>query len=129
MGELARKTGLSKDTIRFYEKIGLITAKERQAGTRLYKEFSEETIERLLMINQGKGLGFTLSEIKQLIDEWGDGTMPQHEQIGVIERKLEEIAQKMQRLDEIKSYLTTKLGKLKQEMNADCSISETKALP
>lgn len=54
ISELARKTGLSKDTIRFYEKIGLITAQERQAETRVYKEFSEETIKRLLMINQGK---------------------------------------------------------------------------
>lgn len=56
IGELARKTSLSKDTIRFYEKLGLITAQERQAGTRIYKEFSEETVERLLMINQGKGI-------------------------------------------------------------------------
>lgn len=113
IGELAKKTGLSKDTIRFYEKSGLITAQERQAGTRLYKEFSEETAERLLMITQGKGLGFTLKEIKQLIDEWKDGTMPEEEQIRVIERKLEEIAQKMQHLAEIKTYLTAKLTKLK----------------
>lgn len=51
MGELARKTGLSKDTIRFYEKIGLITAQEPQAETRFYKEFSEDTVERLFTIN------------------------------------------------------------------------------
>jgi MerR family copper efflux transcriptional regulator len=43
------------------------------------------------MINQGKGLGFTLSEIKQLIDEWGNGTMAKHEQIRVIERKVKEM--------------------------------------
>ncbi len=115
IGEMASKTGLSKDTIRFYEKLGLITAQERQAGTRFYKEFSEETAERLRLINQGKGLGFTLSEIKPLINEWGDGTMPKHEQVEVIERKLEEIAQKMKRLDEIRSYLTTKLDTLQQE--------------
>ena len=45
IGELSRKTGLTKDTIRFYEKLGLITAGERQAGTRLYKEFSEEMLQ------------------------------------------------------------------------------------
>lgn len=55
IGELAKKTGLTKDTIRFYEKLGLITAQERQAGTRLYKEFSEEAIAQLVMITQGKG--------------------------------------------------------------------------
>ena len=123
IGELAKRTGLSKDTIRFYEKSGLITAQERQAGTRLYKEFSEETAERLLMITQGKGLGFTLKEIKQLMDEWKDGTMPEDEQIRVIERKLEEVAQKMQQLGEIKTYLTAKLTKLKgtQEITSGCA--------
>lgn len=103
--------------------MGLITAQERQAGTRLYKEFSEEMITQLGMITQGKGLGFTLNEIKQLMDEWGSGIMPKSEQIGVIERKLEEVAQKMQQLGEIKTYLTDKLDRLKQEMNADYSSS------
>jgi MerR family Zn(II)-responsive transcriptional regulator of zntA len=125
MGELAKRTGLSKDTIRFYEKVGLITAQERQAGTRIYKEFSEETVDRLRMISQGKGLGFTLSEIKQLMDEWGNGTMPKYEQIGVIERKLEEVSQKVQQLNEISRYLTTKLDRLRQEANASDSINES----
>ncbi|MBW4579527.1 MAG: MerR family transcriptional regulator [Tildeniella nuda ZEHNDER 1965/U140] len=116
ISELAKKTGLSKDTIRFYEKIGLITAEERQAGTRIYKEFSEATIARLLMINQGKGIGFTLNEIKQLIDEWEDGTLSTREQIRVIEGKLAEIAEKMQRLGEMKTYLATKLDRLKQDV-------------
>jgi len=123
MGELAKRTGLSKDTIRFYEKTGLITAQERQAGSRVYKEFSEETVGQLRMISQGKGLGFTLSEIKQLMDEWGDGKMPKHEQIEVIERKLEEVSQKVQQLNEIRRYLTTKLDRLKQETNASKSES------
>ncbi len=38
IGELAKQTGLSKDTIRFYEKMGLIAASHRPAGTRFYKE-------------------------------------------------------------------------------------------
>lgn len=50
-----------------------------------------------------------------MIDEWEDGTLSISEQIRAIERKLEEIAQKMKRLGEIKTYLTTKLDRLKQE--------------
>ncbi|MDX2213665.1 MAG: MerR family DNA-binding protein [Oculatellaceae cyanobacterium bins.114] len=101
----------------FYEKIGLITAQERQAGTRVYKEFSNATVERLLMISQGKGIGFTLNEIKQLIDEWEDGALSPSDQIEVIERKLEEVIQKMHHLGEIKTYLTTKLDRLKQNIS------------
>ncbi len=115
-GELSKKTGISKDTIRFYEKLGLITASDRQAGTKLYKEYSPETIERLSLIAQGKGLGFTLSEIKQLLNEWDGGAMSKGDQIKVIERKIEEISEKMQQLNSIKTYLVTKLSKLNEEV-------------
>jgi MerR family copper efflux transcriptional regulator len=114
IGELSKKTGLSKDTIRFYEKIGLIHTSDRRAGTRLYKEYHPETVERLLMIIQGKGLGFTLNEIKQLLDEWGDGSMSSQDQIKIIERKIAEVAEKIRRLDEIKTYLVAKLRKLNE---------------
>ncbi len=53
IGELARQTGLSKDTIRFYEKMGLIAASQRPAGTRLYKEYDPDMVERLALISQG----------------------------------------------------------------------------
>lgn len=115
IGELSKQTGLSKDTIRFYEKTGLISARDRCAGTRLYKEYSSETIERLHLIMQGKGLGFTLSEIKQLLNEWGGGGMSTQDQVKVIERKIEEIVEKTQQLDAIKTYLVAKLRKLNQE--------------
>lgn len=124
IGELSKKTGLSKDTIRFYEKMGLIAASDKQAGTRIYKEYTAEIVDRLLMINQGKGLGFTLNEIKQMLDDWGSNAMPQSEQIRTIEPKLEEIAKKIQKLSEIKSYLTTKLSRLKRE--ADVNLPATK---
>ena len=116
IGELSKQTGLSKDTIRFYEKIGLIAASDRRAGTRLYKEYDPEIIERLLMIAQGKGLGFTLSEIKQLLDEWGGGLMSRRDQVKIIKRKIEEVVEKIQQLDAIKAYLVTKLSKLNEEV-------------
>ena len=81
IGELAQKTGLSKDTIRFYEQMGLIVASERQAGSRTYKEFSAEAIEWLRSIAQGKSLGFTLNEMKQLVDASIDGSLPMEEKV------------------------------------------------
>jgi len=112
MGELAHRTGLSKDTIRFYEKKGLIVASDRKAGTRVYKDFSPETVDQLILINRGKELGFTLKEIKQFIDELGSNLMSQEKQVQIIQYKLAEIDEKMQRLNEKKTYLATKLNKL-----------------
>jgi MerR family transcriptional regulator, copper efflux regulator len=126
IGELAQRTGLTKDTIRFYEKMGLITACDQQAGTRLYKEFSEEIMQRLLLINQAKALGFTLNEIKKFVQDWGNhSTIPEREQIRIVERKLEEISQKMRQLAEIQSYLTAKLRRLKHNTNLDPSPSNS----
>lgn len=118
IGELAQKTCLSKDTIRFYEKMGLIEAKARQAGTRTYMEFGPEMLERVVIITQGKSLGFTLNEIKHLIDTWGNGSVPIAEKLKVIDRKLEEIGEKMQQLEEIKLYLTAKRNRITEDSKA-----------
>jgi MerR family transcriptional regulator, copper efflux regulator len=119
IGELSKQTGLSKDTIRFYEKLGLIAASNHETGTKSYKKYSLETIERLATIVQGKGLGFTLSEIKQLLDEWGGGEISQRELIEIIECKIEEVIKKKQQLESIETYLVNKLSKLNQEILVD----------
>lgn len=120
IGELSKRTGLTKDTIRFYQKMGLLITSDRQAGTRLYKEFNEEMMQRLVVINQAKALGFTLNEIRQLVEEWGTpSAIPESEQIRIVERKLEEISQKMHQLAEIQSYLAAKLSRLKHPVNLD----------
>lgn len=50
IGELAKATGTTKDTIRHYDQMGLLISTERQAGSRSYKDYSQDNIERLDMI-------------------------------------------------------------------------------
>ena len=68
------------------------------------------------MIIQGKGLGFTLNEIKQLLDKWGSGSISKQDQIKIVERKIEEIVEKTWQLDAIKVHLVAKLSKLNEEI-------------
>ncbi len=68
IGELSKASGLSRDTIRFYEKNGLIAVGKKERRFNNYKEYSEETLKRLLSIKQLKGFGFTLNEIAYLLD-------------------------------------------------------------
>lgn len=68
IGELVKRTGLSKDTIRFYEKQGLITVDKNERRLNNYKEYSEETFQRLLSIKWIKDLGFTLNEVLEVLD-------------------------------------------------------------
>jgi MerR family transcriptional regulator, copper efflux regulator len=112
IGELSQKTGLSKDTIRFYEQMGLIAASDRQAGSRIYKEFGTETIERLRSIDRGKSLGFTLNEMKQLIDASLDGSLPLKEKINITKSKIEQVNEKIRQLQEIEIQLSIKLKNL-----------------
>jgi MerR family transcriptional regulator, copper efflux regulator len=114
IGELSKQTGVSKDTLRFYEKLGLIVASEIEAGSRLYKDFDEDTIQRLTIIKQGQSLGFTLNEMKELADVWTSSTMPKREQLRIVENKLGQITEKLHHLSEIQKFLKAKLNKLKR---------------
>jgi len=66
IGEVADELGLSLRTVRYYEEMGLITPAERtEGGFRLY---SDDEIERLVLIKEMKPLGFTVQEMRALLD-------------------------------------------------------------
>jgi MerR family copper efflux transcriptional regulator len=65
VGQAARQAGVGIETIRFYEKNGLLEAPARRASG--YREYDEETVNRLRFIKRAKELGFTLGEIKELL--------------------------------------------------------------
>jgi MerR family copper efflux transcriptional regulator len=67
IGELARASGFSKDTIRYYEKIGLIELRKRDRRDNNYKDYPPETLHTLKAIRNLKELGFTLEEIREII--------------------------------------------------------------
>lgn len=65
IGQIAIRSGVGIETVRFYEREGLLAKPERtQSG---YRQFDEEVISRLMFIQRAKELGFTLNEIKELL--------------------------------------------------------------
>jgi len=62
IGRLAEQAGVNIDTIRYYERNGLLPAPQRRASG--YREYALADIERLRFIRRSKALGFTLAEIK-----------------------------------------------------------------
>lgn len=67
IGELAKKSGFSRDTIRYYEKLGLINPDELERDNNNYKHYSQNALEQLTQISHLKSLGFTLKEITGLL--------------------------------------------------------------
>lgn len=63
IGEVARRSGLSRDTIRFYERNGLITSSDGPEKTNAYRHYGEEVFERLRMVEEAQNAGFTIAEL------------------------------------------------------------------
>jgi Hg(II)-responsive transcriptional regulator len=66
IGEVAARSGIGIETIRYYEREGLLLQPERRPSG--YRQYDEATVERLDYIKRAKDLGFTLAEIKGLLD-------------------------------------------------------------
>src|SRR5215467_14555094 len=117
--ELAKKTGLTAPTIRFYEQEGLLDARHVQRGENKYREYCEEAVEHLLMIKEVQAAGFTLAEFKELDDTCNaaDELVAQKAAM-FIRRKIAEVAAKRAELERVQAYLTGKLAEVLQEDSA-----------
>ncbi len=86
IGELAERTETNPKTIRYYEAIGVLPAPER--GENRYRLYTQEAIRLLQFIKKAQGLGFTLSEIKAVVDLWREGRAPCIHVRTLLERKI-----------------------------------------
>ena len=74
IGELANAVGLPSQTIRFYERRGLLPAPER--GANGYRTYNESSLARLRFVQTAQAAGLTLAEIGTIIDLRDDGNVP-----------------------------------------------------
>ena len=109
ISELSQKTGLSKDTLRFYEKAGLLNATIKREENN-YRNYDNEAVSRLDFIKHGKSLGFTLSEIRQAVDEWE--SLSTEDKARITRNKIEEIDEKIRQFQAYKRHLVKKLERL-----------------
>ncbi len=109
ISELSQKSGLPIDTLRFYEKKGLIEAEmiDRQANN--YRTYSEKSLERLFLIQQAKRLGFTLAEIQEWIGAFENKRLTTNEKQTILNRKLQEVDDRLADLQKMRTYLAHKI--------------------
>jgi len=108
IGEVTKKTAMSADTLRYYEKFGLLTDVARNAsGIRLY---SEKNLSHLNFIKRAQHMNFSLDEIKSLLSMRED---PQHAKTNVRKltaEKLENIEVQIKELSTLRNELTLLLN-------------------
>ncbi|NQX44158.1 MerR family transcriptional regulator [Paenibacillus tritici] len=102
-GELAKEAQINIETLRFYEKNGLIPLPQRSAGG--YRLYPEETLLRIDFIRNAKSCGFTLHEIKKALVKSADSSIGISDFVEVIERKMASVDLEIARCKETRSKL------------------------
>ena len=108
-GELARLAGVGIETVRFYEREGVLAEPARTPAG--YRQYGEDVVARLRFIQRAKELGFTLNDTKELLSLWVD---PSCEDVKArAEAKIADIGEKIKTLRRMKkslARLTTECG-------------------
>ena len=123
IGEVAAKSGVSIDTLRYYEKRGLLPAAPRTASG--YRMYSPEIVERVLFIKQAQELGFMLDEISTLLTTNGiSDCLKLHD---LLDAKLTELDARMRSMVEFREKLTRFLAECEVELkkhpdSAECPV-------
>jgi DNA-binding transcriptional MerR regulator len=103
--EICRLSGLSKDTIRFYEKQGLIEVPRKDLRFNNYKEYSSEVLGKLLTIKRLKDFGFTLNEVAEYLELLDRNQASCGQVADKMNEKVKAIDHKIQELQQIKDLL------------------------
>lgn len=104
--ELAEKTNLTVYTIRFYEKAGLLDRRHVIREKNNYRNYSDEAIERLKFVKKFQGVGCSLTEIKDMLQENDENPLSNQQVIEWIRHKIKEIERKKDEYDQILDTLS-----------------------
>ena len=120
IGEAAAASGCHQETIRYYERIGLLPVPTRK--TNGYRVYSEEMVDRLRFIARGREFGFSLDEIRSLLRLNDDPSMS-CEEVDVVARKHHhDILDRITELQRIADDLQKMIGQCSLQNRASCSI-------
>jgi len=125
IGELARATATNVETIRYYERIGLLPAPPRTAGN--YRAYSAAHVGRLSFTRRARDLGFSIEQIRALLDLSDQRDRP-CEAVDVIAREhLAEVERKFADLTALRRELGSLIGQCQHGTVAECRIIEALA--
>lgn len=123
IGDLARGTDTKVETIRYYERIGILPAPKRTAGN--YRSYGPDHLSRLSFIRRARDLGFSLEEVRHLLS-LSDQKNRSCSSVDAIARKhLEDIDRKIADLRSLRRELGSIIDGCGRGIIADCRIIET----
>jgi DNA-binding transcriptional MerR regulator len=126
IGKAAKQAGISVDTIRFYQKLGLIESTTRSAGG--YRLFNGEQIRDLTFVRHAQELGFSLNEIKELLALRQKGHACSEVQ-SMLQRKLTDVSVKIKSLVRLETELSGALRDCNRELRLEREIKHEDCCP
>lgn len=123
IGEVAERSGCHPETVRYYERIGLLPAPPRTAGG--YRDYRPADADRLRFISRGRELGFSLEEIRSLLGLAEDDGMSCQDVDRLARGHLLDIRNRLNDLQRMASELERVIGSCSGGERGQCAILDT----
>ncbi len=122
IGELGRATGTSSETIRYYERIGLLRRPERTDSN--YRDYSEADVGRLAFIRHARSLGFEIADVRSLLSLSDQPHRDCSEADHLASAHLNSVEQKIKQLGRLRRELSEMINQCRGGQVATCRIIE-----
>lgn len=121
IGALAAAAGVGRDTIRYYERMGLLRAPERTAAG--YRLYNETDLDRVNFIRSAQELGFTLEQARQLLELRASDSASAQAVLDITHAKISDAEARLKRLSDIRDMLRMLADECPGEVPvSDCPI-------
>lgn len=120
IGTVAEKSGVPPKTIRYYETIGLIGAVERRANG--YRSYSPLDMQTLNFIKRARRLGFSVEEVRSLLDLWRDNTRSNAAVKALVTRHVKALDRMIDELATMRAALVDLVERCRGDARPDCPI-------
>lgn len=106
LSQLSKKTKVSVSTIRQYEKLELISStRKTPEDSKHYTYFDEETIDKIEIIEEGRSIGLSFDNIKELVDVWFNKRISHKARLNILLKQREAIDEKIRQLQDSRDRL------------------------
>lgn len=120
IGELSRRTGVHIETIRYFEKVGMLIAPPRTGGG--HRVYDEQHVRSLAFIHRARQLGFTPQEVRAILDLGGPGKARCAEVRDIAAHHLQEVRAKMVDLVELERLLASTIEHCSGDAVPECAV-------
>lgn len=113
IGELSEKSGLSRDTIRLYEKNGLISSSASQSETNNYRHYSDDVLLQLRFVSSAREVGISIADLRELMQAFFESCDPSEAE-KVMVAKRAELKTRIEQIENVVSFLDAALAKVRE---------------